>query len=351
MTEAILRLSVADVDYSVEGGNYEEAKDVVLSTETEGALIYYTTDGSVPSPEKMYYVGPIHVSSDSTVKAIAVKDGYVYSNVNEKEYTFVYPASPVLSLASGIYADGQSLALDCKTSGATIYYTTDGSRPTADSLVYSSELALNRNMIVRAVSIKNGLSSEESYAQYNVKAHPPVSDIRQGTYQNPVTLQLFSSTPDSVIRYTLDGTTPTESSSIYDGSISITNNTVVKAVAFKDGLVSSNTSTFSYVIDNQSSGITITDPEIIDVEIKVPTGWYSGITVDEGTSEYLEAVLSKNVMNASYSWYIDDCFMAVSKNICLASYSDELTPGIHIIRLEVEVNGQLLIENFLLKIE
>ena len=68
---------------AVEGGTL-----VTFSCETEGATIYYTTDGSCPCDEtsRRKYEGPILVASSITVKAIAVKEGLDDSDVA----TFVY---------------------------------------------------------------------------------------------------------------------------------------------------------------------------------------------------------------------------------------------------------------------
>lgn len=61
---------------------------VTLSTSTEGAKIYYTTDGSIPTTSSTLYDGPINVSANTTIKALAVKDGMNDSNVAVATYTF-----------------------------------------------------------------------------------------------------------------------------------------------------------------------------------------------------------------------------------------------------------------------
>ncbi|CAM5191644.1 LTD domain-containing protein OS=Ureibacillus acetophenoni OX=614649 GN=SAMN05877842_101164 PE=4 SV=1 [Ureibacillus acetophenoni] len=61
---------------------------ITLSTSTVGAQIYYTTDGTVPTiATGKLYEGPITIDDDTTIKAIAVKDGLSNSEVSEFTYT------------------------------------------------------------------------------------------------------------------------------------------------------------------------------------------------------------------------------------------------------------------------
>lgn len=61
--------------------------EVTLASTTEGATIYFTTDGTTPSMASEVYNGPITVSSAVTIKAIAVKDGIDGSAVLSAAYT------------------------------------------------------------------------------------------------------------------------------------------------------------------------------------------------------------------------------------------------------------------------
>ena len=67
--------SVATPVASIASGYYSGSVSFELSTETEGATIYYTTDGSTPTNASTTYTGAINVSSTTVVKAIAVKGG------------------------------------------------------------------------------------------------------------------------------------------------------------------------------------------------------------------------------------------------------------------------------------
>ena len=83
---------------SVESGTYTENQKVALASSTEGATIYYTTDGSEPGRTSgTRYTGPITVpgtegqSITTTLKAIAVKNGMQDSEVKTFTYTINIP--------------------------------------------------------------------------------------------------------------------------------------------------------------------------------------------------------------------------------------------------------------------
>jgi hypothetical protein len=63
---------------------------VTISSETAGAMIYYTTDGSIPKPNSTGHLSPatVVVSKDMTLKAIAVADGYLDSDVTSQTYSY-----------------------------------------------------------------------------------------------------------------------------------------------------------------------------------------------------------------------------------------------------------------------
>ena len=66
-------------------------------------------------------------------------------------------AAPTIS-GSTPFAESTSVTMSA-VSGATIHYTTDGSTPTASSTQYSSALTLNATTTVKAIAIKDGVSS------------------------------------------------------------------------------------------------------------------------------------------------------------------------------------------------
>ncbi len=77
---------------------------------------------------------------------------------------------------------------------------------------------------------------------------PVEFNTERGFYETPFKLRLRTSTPDTTIRYTTDGSEPTETNGqVYAEPISVETTAVIRAAAFRPGFLSSGTSTQSYV--------------------------------------------------------------------------------------------------------
>ncbi len=73
---------------------------LALSSLTPGARIYYTTDGSKPTTDSTLYTGPMTISKNTPVKAIAVADGMLPSDTSAATFLFEEPHTlPVVCLS------------------------------------------------------------------------------------------------------------------------------------------------------------------------------------------------------------------------------------------------------------
>ena len=80
---------VASPTFSVAEGEVVSGTTVTLTTATEGAAIHYTTNGDAPTASSATYSEPIVIDADMTIKAIAVKDNYVDSEIASADYTTI----------------------------------------------------------------------------------------------------------------------------------------------------------------------------------------------------------------------------------------------------------------------
>lgn len=67
--------------------------ELAIATSTEGAVLYYTTDGSEPTTSSAVYSAPFVITATTTVKAMGVLDGYTNSSVVTKIITITEPAT------------------------------------------------------------------------------------------------------------------------------------------------------------------------------------------------------------------------------------------------------------------
>ncbi len=81
---------VDDTKFSRGRGFYDAPFSLEITTASPDAEIYYTTDGSVPSPTNgIRYRAPVTISTTTILRAIATKDGYKPSNVDSQTYLFL----------------------------------------------------------------------------------------------------------------------------------------------------------------------------------------------------------------------------------------------------------------------
>jgi subtilase family serine protease len=157
--------------FSVTPGTYTTTRTVSISDSTPGAAIYYTTNGATPTANSTKYTGAVIVNSTETLKAIATASGYSASAVASAAYTITPPAAiPSFSPGAGSYAIAQSVTISDATSGATIYYTTNGSTPTASSSKYTGAVTVKSTETLKAIAIASAYTnSSVASASYTIK--------------------------------------------------------------------------------------------------------------------------------------------------------------------------------------
>jgi hypothetical protein len=142
------------------GGTLSTTQSVQMSSSTPSASIFYTADGSTPTPTSAQYTAPITVSTDSTVKAIASAPGYIQSGVTSATFTFTNQVPPItFTPAAGTYLTAQSVTLADTDASAKIYYTTDGSTPSSSSTLYTGPIQVSVTETITAVAIDPALQN------------------------------------------------------------------------------------------------------------------------------------------------------------------------------------------------
>ncbi len=160
-------------------------------------------------------------------------------------------ATPSLSLSAGTYTSTQTVTITDATTGAAIYYTTDGSTPTTASTLYSGSISVSTTETVDAIATAAGYSnSAVASAAYTITrpAASPIFSPQAGTYTSTQTVIITDATPGAAIYYTTDGSTPTTASTLYPGSISVATTETISAIATATGYTISPVASVTYTI-------------------------------------------------------------------------------------------------------
>lgn len=327
-------------------GNMEEGETVTISCAMEGAEIRYTTDGSTPTLSSTRYTGPISIQANQVIKAIAVKLGCTNSDVATASYSVT--ANPVtFSVESGTYSDTQSVTLSSETENAVIYYTTDGSTPTSGSTRYTGPVAVDRNLTLKAIATKSGQNdSEVTSTTYEIKVAKPSFSVAPGSFDAVQNITLSCATSGVRYYYTVDGSTPTTSSTLYTGSIEISSTRTIKVIAVRTGCTTSDVLSGQFVINTGSGSIIIVNPTHYTLSIEMPAGWAEFVPVIKGVCANLTAVLSPTCDTATYRWYVDGepvSRAADGNTLKLGTLEPNnvyLFEGLHIISVEATAGGK-----------
>lgn len=113
---------VATPTFSPAEGVYTSAQNVTISTTTNGATIYYTTDGNEPTTSSSVYSSAIPVSNTTTIKAMATAAGYDNSSVATATYTIVSLSHAGTEADPYTVADARA-AIDANVGKTSVYAT------------------------------------------------------------------------------------------------------------------------------------------------------------------------------------------------------------------------------------
>lgn len=199
-----------------------------ITTATLLPSIYYTTDGTEPSPSNgTLYSGPFTLTEQTTVKAIVTKEGYTDSEVTT--LTIGKVATPTIQQETGTH----NVSITTATPGATIYYTIDGTTPTTSSTLYEGASEELGGKPIKAIAVKdNMINSDIGEGEIDVRCATPAISFNNITS----TVSITCGTEGSTIHYTIDNSEPTTTSTAYTGPFSVTSPTTVKAIATHGGL-------------------------------------------------------------------------------------------------------------------
>lgn len=198
--------------------------------------LFYTLDGSAPNENSILYEEPIRINRRGTkqIKAVAISSQGKVSEVS----TLYIPAPnpPTISPTSGtVISSSVSVNIASDNPNATIYCTMDGTEPTMDSPVYS-RFKTSKKMTVKAIAVVDGMAwSETATAEYALgQCADPIITPADGTVfgNSNYQVSIAKNGERGSLRYTTDGSDPTETSPVYSGPFTISETMTIKAKTF-----------------------------------------------------------------------------------------------------------------------
>ncbi|WP_367652270.1 chitobiase/beta-hexosaminidase C-terminal domain-containing protein [Paenarthrobacter ureafaciens] len=161
-------------------GAYASGQLVTMTASESGSTIYYTTDGSNPGTaaggSTKAYAAPFAITGNTTVKALAVDAFGNSSAVATRTYTVLDTTPPVVTVnpPAGSYPANQQITLTANEAGSSIYFTTNGTNPTATAAnKYSSPITLTSSMTLKYFAVDPANNSSAIVTQAYTVTVPP----------------------------------------------------------------------------------------------------------------------------------------------------------------------------------
>ncbi|HWR16996.1 MAG TPA: chitobiase/beta-hexosaminidase C-terminal domain-containing protein [Terriglobales bacterium] len=237
----------------------------------------YSTTATASSPVGTYPITAT-VSDGGTGRLanynLTLENGTL--NVLEKQPTKTTLPTPVITPSVGVFTSPQTVTITSSTTGALIYYTTNGTTPTEASTLYTGSFTVSSTTTIKAIATASGYNNSwPATATVNIDAVAPVITPSVGAFNSPQTVTIISSTPGTSIYYTINGTTPTEASTLYTAPFTVSSTTTIKAIASGGGYGNSWPTTATVTINAVAPVITpsvgvFTSPQTVTITSSSP---------------------------------------------------------------------------------
>ena len=269
---------------------FSDRTEVTITT-TPGAIVYYTTDDTVPTKGSQQYKTPITLTETTTIKAIAIEDGHIMSDVVGR--VFAKESSGGSSSdggtsggsSSGGSSSGSSSGSGSSSSGSSTDSGSETAPPQEETIQFDVSIRPNDSATVYVMQVTGLADTDMGKYQYSIDGinyHPLQELEKRETFFGSQMVDLhvravgsdntilaagnrkietprdsgvptisgadkfsdrtdvtITATTGAIIYYTTDDTVPTKESKKYDTPITLTETTTIRAIAIEDGHIMS----------------------------------------------------------------------------------------------------------------
>lgn len=250
--------------------------DEVLNTEVATSMTFVPS-GGVCWPINSYFKLEFNWSSTSSNNR-----GMDVTKIELFATNISSLATPSFSIPTGRYVESQNVEVTCSTEDVSIYYTLDGTDPSIESALYTGAINVAFTTTLKAVAIKDGVSSAIATAMYTILT------------ATPLTIAEFLAEEESAdVYYELTGTVSNIVNTTY-GNFDLTDET---GTIYVYGL----TSTFQISNDKSFASLNLVEGDLIT--IRGTRASYSGVAQMGGPAYFLNKIelpmLEVPVVNAA----------------------------------------------------
>ncbi len=257
-------VEIAGTSYAYYSYNSSQSDTAQISVSPSNARNSYAREACVRlAPGRGgYCVGFGQVTNGYYTSCYVEKGGQFVGGANcagasaSINHTLAIAASGSTPVKLQVYMDGVMTATLTDKS-ATLSTAHPGFALAGDGSPVDSDAGMWRDSYVAAVS------------PAPPAAGAPVFIPAAGTYAGSQAVSITSATAGAILHYTTDGSTPTASSAVYSGPVTIKTSGVMQAVAVASGFAQSNVTTATYVI---------TAPAVASPTFSLPTNYSGAVT-------------------------------------------------------------------------
>jgi sugar lactone lactonase YvrE len=188
-------------------GSIAKATTITITSPVKDSALYYTTNGTLPTTSSSKYTEPFSVAKTAVITAFATISGQ--PNTGASVSAYLYVPAPAITPGTETIHKATSVTINDADTKAQIYYTTDGSDPTAGGVgvaLYTAPVSLTGTATLQAAAYSSATDSggnlysawspvvSATYTLVPLVVATPTFSLASGTYAKAQTVTLKDAT-------------------------------------------------------------------------------------------------------------------------------------------------------------
>jgi hypothetical protein len=238
--------------------NEDGVPDLAMLTKNVGTASILLTEPTETAGVTVNSIAPVGAGTHNVEASYSGDNNYASAGSSTAALTAGL-APLTITPAAGMYTSAQTITITEAIPGATIYYWATGLVSTNGFVPYTGPIALTEGGVetIQAYATETGYQQTNSVSETYTLVLPatatPTISLVAGYYAGPQTATLSDSDSTASIYYTTNGTTPSVTSNLYSGPITVASSETLVAVAISSGHSYSGIVSAQYVIGSSTT--------------------------------------------------------------------------------------------------